>query len=163
MVWGWLCFQVGTAAGGSLSSLYAFNAGRCFFELLFSYYLDVMATITVVMKVEHAVCLGETYNISEEITFLLGDALECENFASGVAQADDSFGDSYINYEHMWFIIAWLFIVTFQSVSEDFSLYKSVFAYCSLLRQCCTHFGISPDCLQAASYESILFEYFLDN
>lgn len=76
------------------------------FELLSPIIIVIMATITVVMKMENAICLDVTYNFSEEIIFLLGDALECENFASGVAQPDDSFRDSYINFEHLCYIIA---------------------------------------------------------
>ena len=68
------------------------------------------------MKMENAICLGATCNFSEEIIFLLGDSLKSENFALGVAQPDDSFWDSYINFEHVCYIIAWLFIVTLQLV-----------------------------------------------
>lgn len=76
------------------------------FELLSPIIIVIMATITVVMKMENAICLGATCNFSEEIIFLLGDSLESENFALGVAQPDDSFWDSYINFEHVCYIIA---------------------------------------------------------
>lgn len=55
------------------------------FELLSLIIIVIMATITVVMKMENAIRLDVTCNFSEEIIFLLGDTLECENFASGVA------------------------------------------------------------------------------
>ena len=152
---------MGTAAGGSLSSLYAFNAGRWFVRTFVPHYHSHYG--------HHNICDedGECNLFGCDLQFQWGDHLPI-GWCFGVWNL--CIRGCTTRWQFLGILTSILNMCA-TSLRDSSSLLCSQFwgflfisiGFCSLLLQGVSHFGISPDCRQAASYESIYFDYFLGN